>query len=594
MKACEDKNVEAAMNIIKENKLKLDSVDASGETALMYSIKNKLKDIALEILKTGKSNPEHADKDGRTALIYAIIYNLSEVAIEIIKTGKSNSEKADKHGITALIYAISWKLPEVVTEIIKTGKSNPEQADIIRGKTALIYAIRNKSSEVAIEIIKTGKSNPQQVDKEEKTALIYAIQSNLQNIATEIIKTGKSNPEQVDKDGRTALIYAIQNKLQDVAMEIIKTGKSNSEQADKRGMTALMYAIQKNLQDVAMEIIKTGKSNPEQVDEDGRTALMDTILYDLDDSLLLSREIIKTGNSKPEQVDIKRGRTSLIYAITHKLPEIAIEIIKTGKSNPEHIDNQGKSALMYAEERKYKQIIDTLKSLKEKITFNINNDCYDFMNIENVPIIDFLKEDNNIVFVFFDKNIGNSVRIGISIDLFKDKVNNKDDYIVYECKVPDTMKPENILKNTPYFDIKKLCGFGDVIPLENITAILNAIENGLSSNIFIFKRDRELVSTVSDDVLNHRTNYVSARHCQTGQNSFVYKLLKDIIFSCNIKKRKTKSKLIILEDSDSKEKTVDKVSDAVRVNIDENANVGGFLTRKKITKNKKTRKNYRK
>jgi hypothetical protein len=138
-----------------------------------------------------------------------------------------------------------------------------------------------------------------------------------------------------------------------------------------------------------------------------------------------------------------------------------------------------------------------------------------------------LKEENNLVFVFFDNNIHSSSKVGIPKNIILDlnKNGNMNDYIVYECKDPNKyMRPDNINTKIPYFDIKKLCGYGDLIPFENVEYIFTSL-NKNENNIFIFKKSKiQCVTTVSDNVLHHRTGTVSARHCQEGQSAIIYGL----------------------------------------------------------------------
>jgi hypothetical protein len=172
------------------------------------------------------------------------------------------------------------------------------------------------------------------------------------------------------------------------------------------------------------------------------------------------------------------------------------------------------------------------KSMPE--IFNINQTCFDIISGDDVYIADYLKEDARLVFAFYSDKINNSIRVGLDIEQFKKAMSEKEHYIVYECKKTDTMTPENIVKTKPYFDIKKLSGFGELVPLEAMDNVLNSVNLNYAFNVFIFKKSsKNLLTTVSDDVLNQRTNYVSARHCQSGQTGVVYELNNNIIFGCN-------------------------------------------------------------
>ena len=162
-----------------------------------------------------------------------------------------------------------------------------------------------------------------------------------------------------------------------------------------------------------------------------------------------------------------------------------------------------------------------LQELSESINFSTENDCYDIINGEHIPIKQAL-EDENIVFVFYTDNINRSTRVAIPIQAVTNslKIENINSYIVFQCITAGTMRRDNINTNKPYFDIKKLTGFGDLIELENM------YDHQSTQNIYIFKQSNErLVSTVSYNALlgNETDRYVSARHCQEGQGATIYK-----------------------------------------------------------------------
>ena len=83
-------------------------------------------------------------------------------------------------------------------------------------------------------------------------------------------------------------------------------------------------------------------------------------------------------------------------------------------------------------------------------------------------------------------------------------------------------------RNTKYFDIKKLTGFGDIVSMDDIHILKE-----YTPNIINFKEtSTKLISTVSEDVLNRGGSYVGARHCQEGQGGTLYKLVLNNIYEC--------------------------------------------------------------
>ena len=154
-----------------------------------------------------------------------------------------------------------------------------------------------------------------------------------------------------------------------------------------------------------------------------------------------------------------------------------------------------------------------------------HNTCFDIIEGE-MSIHESMKEGNN-VFVFYTNNINVSQRASIPASKVKEAVNDVS-YLVYECKTPDTMN--SIDKNTKYFNIKKLTGFGDVVLLDD----MKVLASQFMTRIFVFRKTaKELASTASHSVVFSRNpNYISDRHCQSGQNAVVYELMKDVIYTC--------------------------------------------------------------
>lgn len=91
-----------------------------------------------------------------------------------------------------------------------------------------------------------------------------------------------------------------------------------------------------------------------------------------------------------------------------------------------------------------------------------------------------------------------------------------------------------------------MVGFGDVVLHEDMIAL----KQNYMTHIFVFqKTDKELRTTASHNaVFSERPNYVGDRHCQEGQNAWVYKLHRNVMFSCGTvggkrrRKRYTKRK----------------------------------------------------
>ncbi len=450
----------------------------------------------------------------------------------------NNTNQIDEHGRTKLMKLIMVKEEKEAIELINTGQSNPGHVDKY-GSTALLDATWSGMEKVALELIKTGHSNSKHVDKNEITALICAIIKNLKKVALELIKTGYSNSKHVDKYGNTALSWSIRRDMESVALELIKTGESNPGHVDKYGSTALLDATWAGMEKVALELIKTGHSNPKHVNKCGdtlfeHTALINSIYKNLEKVAL---ELIKTGESNPDYIN-KNGDTPLILSIRKKMEKVALELIKTGKSKPDNININGDTALTIAKRNNMEKVIELLEgktNTETKQIFDLSKKCFDPIEAGEVQIVEFLKSNkHHIIFVFFDKEINKSQCVGIDISVLHGI--KFQDYTLYECREAREwynrgMENSNIIKDVEYFNIKAICGFGDMIHMQSVLDIFKQHKKG--QRIFGFQLGRKVTSTISYNSLQDNANITSARHCQPGQTSVIYESVKDIVFDCS-------------------------------------------------------------
>ena len=146
------------------------------------------------------------------------------------------------------------------------------------------------------------------------------------------------------------------------------------------------------------------------------------------------------------------------------------------------------------------------------VTISPNETTYDAIMMEDISLADYLKEDeNNILFQFQNHYYPSS----------KDTINHQitPTNMVYECKEPNTLRPENIIKEAPLFRLQSLALPVQYIYLCQINALLDSTAQVYK--IKLSSPEKNLASVVSKEVLDGGT-YVSASHCQDGQGGKVY------------------------------------------------------------------------
>jgi hypothetical protein len=94
--------------------------------------------------------------------------------------------------------------------------------------------------------------------------------------------------------------------------------------------------------------------------------------------------------------------------------------------------------------------------------------------------------------------------------------------LVYECRVVDSLSPENVVKTTP---LVKLGAMG--LPLNYAYADAGSLQRaarGTHKLYEIVETPRTVASVVSRQILKHQVNMVSGSHCQDGQGGKIYQL----------------------------------------------------------------------
>lgn len=393
--------------------------------------------------------------------------------------------------------------------------------------TPLMLACQLALKDVALAMINTGRSIPGAVSTSNSTALMYLYgkkyNETMSDVALALINTGESKPEQVDSNGNTALMFACSNNSSDVALALINTGMSHPDQVDSNGKTALIFACENNMTDVALALINTGQSKPEQVDFKRKTALLYACQYKMTDVAIA---LINTGQSNPEYISIF-DNNALIYSCYLGLSEVAIALIRLNV-DIKHKNNSGKNALFFAKQQNLVSVIELLEKsdTQQRISFNINTTIFDIIEGIDKPLTDCINE-GNVIFVFYDTLIENAIKVSIPYEQLLQSYQSKNDYIIYKCNKEDSMS--SIDEHVPYFNIKKLTGFGDLVLLSDIDAII--INN--MSRIFVFqKSSQNLLTTVTHNVLHNNERFVGDRHCQKGQSGAVYNLIQNIVYTC--------------------------------------------------------------
>jgi len=360
----------------------INTVDVTGQTALIRAIGRKMSDVALHLMKRGAKcdvindikytplsiacmhrlrevaeellkGPEEggpglsldhintvSDGDGHTALTEAIYSQMSNVALRLMKRGAKCDVITDNKQ-TPLSLACMVSLTEVAWELVKgteeggPGLSLEHINTVSDGETALTWAINNWMSDNALQLIKRG-AKCDVITNNKDTPLSLACHHHCDNndnneVAQELLKgPGEGGPglskdhiNIVNDDSGTALLLAIGSKMSDVAIQLMKRG-AKCDVINNKKDTPLSLACRHRLPEVAEELLKEMEEgflsleHINTVDDDGQTALSGAITYHM---LGVMKKLIDQG------AKCRPGYTPLYDACHFSFNEGALELL---------------------------------------------------------------------------------------------------------------------------------------------------------------------------------------------------------------------------------------------------------------------------
>lgn len=154
-------------------------------------------------------------------------------------------------------------------------------------------------------------------------------------------------------------------------------------------------------------------------------------------------------------------------------------------------------------------LLDFRRRFKIKINITKTITNYDpiMMEEEEINVGKYIMEDpDNIVIVYNQNEYFFTTREIIN--------NQSEDAMIYPCKVPDSMRRQNILMNMPLYDMKKI-GFVYGYPC----VMTDYLENPRLQLFALVNSNQSFPAFVSHASLQPDANWVSALHCQAGQES---------------------------------------------------------------------------
>lgn len=253
----------------------------------------------------------------------------------------------------------------------------------------LICACRHGNTSMVAKLLDYG-AVVNSVDHVGKTPIMYAIEQGNLDMVKVLLENGSSMHTVCNK-GLTALHYAVENDCDDITKLLIHAGSSVDYRAPPHQKTALMKASISGKADIVCALV-AAKASCDLIDNQGHTALISCLAKGIRSKKILSR-LIEAGTIESlDRVD-NEGKSALVHALTNRITFAAEMLLKKGceftqfcpfsstyplilaiqceqhscvswmlrhGANPDSSDLNCKTALMYAAERGYGQMVADL------------------------------------------------------------------------------------------------------------------------------------------------------------------------------------------------------------------------------------------
>lgn len=343
--AAEKGDFSTVETLLKENEYGPSIVDmqnSSGVTALTEASRKGHLEIVETLLKEG-ANPNKKIKHGNSALSLAVQENHVNILQTLLKA-KANPNIEKDNGMTPLMIAAKNNNLEIIKVLLNVfTKANPNIQSKTAGATALMFA----SSEGNFDIVETLlNSNPGadpniQKTKSKETALHMASKFGHLDVIAALLDAD-ANPLLYNEKGQLAYdVCSVKNK--EKCQKLLKLAVDQK----RNTMENLKYIKQTSMKQKSMELI-TAVSN-EQLD------VVKMLLQD------------KTVNVNFQD---ENGLTALYWASENGFFDI-VQVLLSAGANPNIRTNQGNTALMAASSMDYIDVIQSL--LQAGVDSNLTN-----------------------------------------------------------------------------------------------------------------------------------------------------------------------------------------------------------------------------
>ena len=301
---------------------------------------------ALKIYKDDVSNFDVDDLNRSIIKKNRVLFNRLVRGMHLLHSKKSS-------GLAPLICACRYGDDYMLKTLVESG-SLVNITDH-SGKTPLIYAVERGNLDM-VKILLDNGAGVHHTCPEGLTALHYAIENDSEEITKLLIDAG-SPLDYRCPGSKTVLMKACRSSKSRVVLALLAAG-SSVDIVDDQGQTALMLCLAGGVRSntILSALIEAGTVEYlNKVDYRGRSALVLAIMNKITSA---AGKLLRMG-CKFDYFCSFSGKWPLILAIKHKQHSCVSWMLRHG-ANPDCEDQDGKTALMYAAELGYGQMVADL------------------------------------------------------------------------------------------------------------------------------------------------------------------------------------------------------------------------------------------
>lgn len=302
---------------------------SGGSAGLCAAAGNGHVAILKILIDEAKEDPTHRLVLGQTPLHHAAMTGSAEVVKALLEIPIVDPDARDDCDATPLNLAAEFGNVDAMRVLINSMLVTVDAVDSDR-MTPLCIAAKYGKTEAVRLLLFSGGANPNRHDWGGRTALSYAAERGHSDVVKVLLTSDRLKPDLPDNDERTPLSYAAE-----APYKMSKTNGGDMSEAEKDLAMQEIRTIMKE-QPLLVPSIKASmeKEAPPGLPKCGSLGVMEQ---------LLQRDDVNP-NSKT-----RAGKTPLMYAVESRQVDAVRMLMETGKMDLELQDEDGRTALKYAE-----------------------------------------------------------------------------------------------------------------------------------------------------------------------------------------------------------------------------------------------------